>query len=158
MRSLLRPSTLPDTDLTVWLLPQMSPFRLETPLTHVHCPVLLSLAPWQVAPATHTWSSRQKSPRAISVQRDERYLLRKKKSAPVAHCSHQQSTGPLQRATLCTLYQQKQERRFQLKGHKSDIHSNLYNSKNKCSAIMRRLTLITFIVFANMSNSIIFTA
>ena len=37
-------------------------------------------------------------------------------------------------------------RRFQLKGQ--DIHSNLYNSKNKCSAIIRRLTLITFIVFA----------
>ena len=78
MRYLLIPSTLPHTDLTAWLLPQMSPFRLEKPLTHVHCPVLLSLAPWQVAPATHTWSSRQKSPRAISVQRDERYLLIKK--------------------------------------------------------------------------------
>ena len=109
MRSLLRPSTLPGTDLTAWLLPQMSPFRLETPLTHVHCPVLLSLALWQVAPATHTWSSRQNSPCAISVQRNERCLSINNMLKIGSFYTLQPPTGPLQGATLCTLYQQKQD-------------------------------------------------
>ena len=151
MRSLLRPSTLPGTDLTAWLLPQMSPFRLETPLTHVHCPVLLSLAPWQVAPATQTSSSRQKSSCAISVQRNERCLSIKNMLKIGSYRTLQPPTNYRPFAGGHTVHiVSTKTRRFQLKGQ--DIHSNLYNSKNKCSAIIRRLTLITFIVFAKMSN------
>ena len=152
MRSLLRPSTLPGTDLTAWLLPQMSPFRLETPLTHVHCPVLLSLAPWQVAPATHTWSSRQNSPCAISVQRNERCLSIKNMLKIGSYRTLQPPTNyrPFAGGHTVHIISTK-TRRFQLKGQ--DIHSNLYNNKKiKKSAIIRRLTLITFIVFAKMSN------
>lgn len=151
MRSLLRPSTLPGTDLTAWLLPQMSPFRLETPLTHVHCPVLLSLAPWQVAPATHTWSSRQNSPCAISVQRNERCLSINNMLKIGSFYTLQPPTGPLQGATLCTLYQQKQDD-SNLKD-KNQIFIAIYRTikKSKKSAIMRRLTLITVIVFQSLN-------
>ena len=153
MRSLLRPSTLPGTDLTAWLLPQMSLFCLEMFLTHVHCPVLLSLAPWQVAPATQTSSSRQKSSCAISVQRNERCLSIKNMLKIGSYRTLQPPTNyrPFAGGHTVHIISTK-TRRFQLKGQKSDIHSNLYNNKKiKKSAIMRRLTLITVIVFQSLN-------